>query len=462
MLSRLARADLLGPKSSLSISAKTILFAIALGFSLAAPVSSFAQENCPDLSSYYSNSSSSWKGARSQLALLFDRCLRSSEYFALYGASQLNTGRLNAAIESLERALLLDPNNGAALVDYAQALLQDGQLFAAIEANQLLMDREDVPEQLALQIQERQRSWQSLAQQTSWQLDVLGGYDDNLNGAPDQDLITLTLSGESVLLGLSPEFQAISGPYLNVRFAGRHRRLSPENQHNFVGEIRGRISEDSNSDIVQLSTRYNLVRPDGRNSWQVNTGVNHLFFAGDPLFTGTDASFRYQFQGTPACRPYYGGALQHQLYHNQSQLNGLEAKLGIGTNCLVFGQNNQRINAEASLLHNDALKDDRLGGNRKGWQVVLDWQYAMQRGVITAQLNHSRLRDRRGFTPLLANNARRDVERNSFLLQYREPLPQLGAGAQLLVNFYHQDQQSNLQLFQTEDTSLEIGVSWRF
>ncbi len=46
------------------------------------------------------------------------------------------------------------------------------------------------------------------------------------------------------------------------------------------------------------------------------------------------------------------------------------------------------------------------------------------------------------------------------LVQYRR---RLGAsGADLLINFYHQDQGSSLSLFRTEDTSLEMGLSWRF
>jgi hypothetical protein len=419
---------------------------------------------CPNLSSFYSNpdSAAEWEATRAGLAAIFDECLLSSEYFALYGAAQLNSGLLDESIESLERALLLNPDNGAALIDYAQALLQDGQLFSAIEANQLLLDREDVPETLAVAIAARQEQWVSLTRQTTWQVDVMGGYDDNLNGAPDSDLITLTLSGESVLLGLSPEFQAVSGPFMNVRLQGRHRRLSPDNQHNFIGELRGRLSEDSASDLAQLSTRYSLVRADRLNSWQFNTGLNHLFFAGSPLFTGTDAGFRYQFGSNRRCRPYYGGAIQHQHWHEQSRLNGLELRVGGGSNCAIPGTLNQRINAEVNLLHNAELKNDRLGGSREGWQFVLDWQYAVGSGLLSAQFNHTRLRDRRGYSPLLSDNARRDTERNSFLIQYRESLPRLGPSAQFLVNLYHQDQDSTLELFRTEDTSLELGLSWRF
>lgn len=436
-----------------------VIQAIALAM---ATIPSAANAICPDLGDYYRGSNPNWEELRAELALLFDDCLLSSEYFALYGAAQLNTGQLAQSLESLERSLLLDPDNGAAMIDYATALLRDGQLFAAIEANRLILQREDIPPNLAQQVASRQDSWQSLTRQTSWQIDLLGGYDNNLNGAPDQDLITLTLSGELLLLNLSEQFRATSGPFINLRGVGRHRILGPENQHSFIGEVRGRLSEDSNSDIAQISARYSLLRPDRRNNWQLNAGSSHLFFAGSPLFSGTDVSFRYQFARSGSCQTYYGVAVQHQHWHEQSRLNGLESKLGIGSNCLLPNSTRQRINVELSGLHNAELKQNRLGGSREGWQFVVDWQVALSRGLLSAQYNFTRLTDRRGYSQLLANNARRNVERSGFLVQYRERLTALGNGMQLLINLYHQDQNSNLELFQTEDTSAEVGISWQF
>jgi hypothetical protein len=154
------------------------------------------------------------------------------------------------------------------------------------------------------------------------------------------------------------------------------------------------------------------------------------------------------------------GALQHQTWHGQSLLNGLESKLSIGGDCAVAGRPNQRLGLESSVLYNAALKSGRLGGDRAGWQFRLQWQVAIAGALISAQLDHTTLEDQRGYSQLLADNARRRVSRNSVLVQYRRRLS--AAGPDLLVNFYHQDQGSNLSLFRTEDTSLEFGLSWRF
>lgn len=417
---------------------------------------------CPDLSRLLRGPGerSDWPAISEELEPLFEQCLLSSPYFALRGAAQLNTGRLPEAIESLERALLLDPDNGAAMVDYAQALLEDGQLFAAIEANRLVLARKDAPDGLVTQLQARQRDWRSLTRQTSYQIDLVGGFDDNLNGGPDEDLIALTLAGEPILLTLSQNLSAASGPFGNLRALMRHRQLTPGRQHDFLGQLSGRLSEDTASDILQATARYSQTVAARQRSWQLGAGLNHLAFGGNSLFTGVDSRLRYQLRQGSRCRPFVAGAVQHQSWHGQSLLNGLETKLGVGGDCAVAGRPNQRLGLESSLLYNAALNSGRLGGDRVGWQLRLQWQVAIAGGLISTRFDHTTLEDQRGYSQLLADNARRRVSRNSVLVQYRRPLS--ASGTDLLVNFYHQDQGSSLSLFRTEDTSLEVGLSWRF
>ena len=431
-------------------------------FLLAILLTPVAADACPDLTRFLSGpgEKSDWSVIGEELEPLFDQCLLSSPYFALRGAAQLNTGRLSEAIESLERALLLDPDNGAAMVDYAQALLEDGQLFAAIEANRLALTREDAPERLISQLQERQRDWGSLTRQTNYQIDLVGGFDDNLNGGPTEDLISLTLAGEPILLTLSQSLRAASGPFGNMRALVRHRQLAPGRQHDFLGQVSGRLSEDTASDILQMTARYGQTVAAMQNSWQLGLGVNHLAFGGNSLFTGVDTRFRYQLRQGDRCRPFVAGELQHQTWHGQSQLNGVESKLSVGGDCAVAGRPNQRLGLEGSVLYNAAMNGSRLGGDRAGWQFRAQWQVAVAGALISTQLDHTTLEDQRGYSQLLADNARRRVSRNSVLVQYRRRLS--AADTDLLINLYHQDQSSSLELFRTEDTSIELGISWTF
>lgn len=191
--------------------------------------------------------------------------------------------------------------------------------------------------------------------------------------------------------------------------------------------------------------------------------MNHLFFGGSPLFSGAEASFRAQTTSDRACKPAYDLAIQHQYYHSQRLLNGMEARVGGGFNCELSTRGElQQFSATINVLRNEALKHNRLGGDRNGWQLLMDWRKPLLSGELRSQLSFTKLKDVSGYSPLLSNDANRRQERGSISLQYSKPLSVLGRPAALLVNVYHQRQRSNIELFRTVDSSAEIGFSWRF
>jgi hypothetical protein len=438
------------------------------GSALAQSASGAAQATgCPDLTPLLQQNPqlpAEWAQIQQQLEPLLSRCLQSTEYFALRGAAQMNIGRLDRALESLERALLLNPDNGGAQVDYAQALYLQGQLFSALDMNRQLMARNDLPAGLQPVLAERERTWRGMTRQSSVQADMLIGYDNNLNGAPEPGQITLTLSGEPVVLPLNPEFRPQRGPYLNLRLGGRYRQLAPEHQHNVLVELRGRVSEDQESDLLQLDTRYAFIKPGNERSWQVNAGMSHLLFGGSPLYTATEFGGRFlPDAGFGVCRPQVSATTQHQLFHNQSRLNAVESKVGAGLTCpLVTQFGDQQVLAEVSALYNSPIRSGRPGGGRQGWQLSVDWQWQLPRGVLMTQFNHTETDDKRGYSPILSDGAQREIRRSYVLLQYRQPLLFANPDTTLLFNVYHQKQRSNLELFRSIDSTVEIGISHRF
>lgn len=420
---------------------------------LLAPMFAYA---CPDLGPYYGNDRGpeEWARLEQKLAPLMTDCLQNAEYFALYGAALLNSGQVPDALDALERALLLEPDHGGAQIDYAQALYTQGQVFTAIDLNEQVLERDDLPPELEDMLQARQARWRGNTRETSVQVDMLAGYDNNLNGAPAPDQITLTLSGEPVLLTLDPQFRPVSGPYLNLRLAGNFRQLGPSHHHDLLLGARGRLSEDRDSDLLQIDGRYQFQSQGEGHDWNLEGGVSNLFFGGSPLFTATDGTARYQSTGD-SCGPFYEAALQHQHYHNQTVFNALESRASAGLGCPVAG-GRQRFGAELGLLYNHALKPNRPGGDREGWQFRANWQGMLAGGVLAAQFSYTRMDDKEGYSDLLAGGAPRDIRRTSTVLQYRRPLNQVMA---LLFNFSHQRQGSNIDLFEYSDTSAEIGFS---
>jgi len=416
--------------------------------------------SCPDMEGFYPGEDPDWVELQADLAELFDQCLTSSEYFGLLGVAELNLGELDSALEALERAILLDPDNGAALIDYGEALFQDGQLFASLEISSMLENRDDVPESLRDQLVERRRRWQSLTRQTRWQVELGGGYDSNFNGAPSDSRIALTLSGESVLLSLSEEYRSVAGALLHVGLIANHTWLAPSNRQSLSGILRGRYNDQAAYDVTQLMGRYSQSQEYRLGNIAQGVGLSHLTFSGRKLFTGVDLTERLEFKRrSSACGKFISGALQNQVWHSQRSLDGVELKIGAGTRCDLGSHS---VSLEFSAIGNKALKENRPGGDRGGWQTLGRWQWLVKSGAVAAQLEITSLLDEIGFSPLLSDYARRRISRASISMQYLQPMPIMGLDTDFLVNFYHQTQRSNLGLFKIDDTELALGVRLNF
>jgi hypothetical protein len=225
-------------------------------------------------------------------------------------------------------------------------------------------------------------------------------------------------------------------------------------------DVRGRLSQDSGSDLLQLQSRYEFLRPRRNSSWLASIAAGQLFFGGNALYAASEALFRYSQPFGQACGRRFDLTLQHQHFHGQRNLNSLEARLAAGLECQVeLAGIPSVLDLEFGLLSNTALSSGRPGGHRRGWQVNADWQWPVSRGLVRSQMNYTRLQDQTGYSPLLANGVDRWLERSYLLMQYQRPVQ---PGMTFLASFYHQYQRSNIALFDTLDSSLEFGLSFAF
>jgi hypothetical protein len=249
---------------------------------------------------------------------------------------------------------------------------------------------------------------------------------------------------------LSPDFQPQSGPYLNLQLAGYYRKLDPEHSQDVQFGIRNRQSEESGNELLQLDWRYSFVLPVRRKQWEFSAGSSHLLYGGNPLYSVTEGRVRYRFRDL-GCNPYYELAAQHQLYHGQNFMTGIESSATGGLDCV---RGNQRLGVEAGILNNSALKD-RPGADRLGWKMRLNWQLQLGQDLISAQLGYASLEDKTGYSPLLDNGARRQVRSRTAQVQYNHPLQ---TDLSLIINLNHQGQGSNIDPFENHSTAFEVGL----
>ncbi len=420
----------------------------------------FAQ-SCPDLQSYSPShnpaTQEEWAARLPALEALLESCLRNDAYFALLGAAQLNIGEVPQALESLERALLINPKNGAAQIDYAEALFRVGQLFAAIEINDSLLKREDLPANLQPALLARQRLWQQQTRQHQFLLEATTGYDNNLNGGPTRSDLTLTFGGTPVVLTLNPDYQPIQGSYANLRLGGAWQFQAPDYQHDFLATLRVRKTSAGDTDLAQADARYTFSLPTRHNRWEFSAGASHMQFGGSPLYSVGDLRGRFIW-GANQCRPSLEAGLQELHYHAQSVMDGAETSVTAGLGC-TFSESRQGLRLDVGLLNNNAQNASRPGGDRTGWNVRLNWQVQLGANEISTQLGYASLDDQYGYSALLANNATRNVQSEYINLHYKRLLK---SNLALLVNLNHQLQHSNLEPFQNRGTAAEVGLALNF
>ncbi len=441
----------------LSLSSRCLFVIAFILVALAFGNPAVAQEACPNLQPYYPADDDDWPRVVEQLIVLQPRCLDSAAYYLLLGTAELNSGYVEAAVEALERALLLEPENSDAAVVYAQALYVDGQLFSALQLNEQILQRTDLPAELVAALRQRQDVWTAQTRRHIFSADVALGYDDNLNGAPARSDFTLTLSGAILELTLDEQFRPIKGPYANLRLGGRYQQLGAYRTHEVIYDIRNRQSDPSDAELLQADVRYGLGIPLRRYRWDIAASSTHLLYGGSPLFTVTDARARVH-RLNERCQPLVEVAAQYQLYHQQPSNAGFEFGVTGGVECQLDARD-IRFGIEAGPIRNNAVRSRRPGADRDGWVVRASWQQAFAGGSLRAQYNLTNLLDKTGYSPLLEDGARREIHGRQFRLQYLRPLQQ---NLTLQFNLSHQRQGSNLSPFENHGTAADIGVTLNF
>ena len=437
--------------------------ALALAALFLLPFHYSAASVCPDLSGYYEREGEDIYSIEAELSVLFDQCSDSAEFFALLGAMQLQIGDLLQATESLELALLLDPQNGSALFDYAELLNQQGQTLNAIELGEQLLSREDLPRALEELILERLGAWRRLTTDNQLGLGISLGYDSNLNSAPSNDSLALTLSGRSIVLDVAPEYQATSGGYSRLQVNGLRRTSTANVVSAMYGGISGKFSDLSQNQLLQASTRFSFAEAGDLSRWNIELGLDYLNYGGNSIYGSPTLRGSYMVGRVGGCGFLPTAALQYQHFYTPRLLSGFEGSLGMATVCEIpGGSGNDRFGIEAGVIHNRARYEDRLGQDRDGWRINMVWQKNLGRGTASFQYTHSELDDETGYSPLFDNGVRRTESLNSLNLRYVYPLDSFGANANLVAWVSYYDQRSSVALFRTRGTVAEITLNWAF
>ena len=445
-----------------------------------------------------------------------DQCLRSSPYYAWRGALQLALGQPSAAIESLERALLLQPDLPGAQLDYAQALLAQGDTIAALDLLRLLAARRDLPPPIRSLLAQLQQTHPLLAATTlplgtgplnpftRWQLSSALGWDSNLNSAPHTDSLTLSLPGlpgTSIALPLERSSQPQPGLHALTQLGVQH--LQP------LGEGGGNSASTSAPSALLLSaqlanrstrtyskTHYQhaelalhwLQAPLAPAQWVLGSQYSHLRYGGQAWLSEWQLSAQRQRQWGP-CRASAGAQWAQRQWHSSPELDGHYQGAILSLDCTPAAPttNSSSTAAAASAPrtwglqlrwgHDQPQHSRRPGGRATRTELRAHASTGWGPWQLSAIGHYQIQRDQQGYSPLLDTGRPRHTQRHALELQASRPLPWWGTVStpasptspttdtrpgQLhwIIGLQYSQQRSNIAVFAVRQHGIHTGLRW--
>ncbi|MFO1246468.1 MAG: tetratricopeptide repeat protein [Ramlibacter sp.] len=402
------------------------------------------------------------------------QCLLDAGFHGWRGAVLLSLRRPAAAIEALERSLLIDPNAPGVQLDYAQALLAVGDTTAARSLLQTLAARTDLPPPLRPLLERELRATDPAAWRTRWVLTTAFGHDSNLNNAPAASELTLTFPQGPVTLPLVDSFRPQRGTAsLNVV---QWQGLKPAGTQLWLlqAELRARHTTGAATRYQQadLSATW-LEAPDAPRQWVGRVGATRIDFGGQRLLQSGRASATHQWQTavagwpTSQCRPGLGGEAEWRRYPATPELNGRYAGVVLSASCQATegavgtALANQLASVQLRWGRDTPDAAARPGGAYNKLELRATWEGRQGPFKFNADYGYTRQTDATGYSPLLADNLARVVARHSLRFEAARPLStRLLAGPDWFVSAEVSQQTSNLAAFASRQSALFTGLRW--
>ena len=426
-------------------------------------------------------------------------CLKSAPYYAMLGQMHLLAHQPKEALESLERSLLIEPNQPGVQFDFALSLAESGDEESARALIDQIMLRPDVPASLRQSISKLKDLPKSVAlgpeiansdkglsgsgqtqglgpSAPTWGLSgnmgLMLGTDANLNSASFVNTVNLTLPNGVVALNLDPSSLPQKGPVhlataqviaqrpwgektllLSASWMGRETPTTPGlgfNNEEFVAHL----------------------RPLGDLGWHQRMAVNHFELGGSNFYNGFAWSNWWQRNESEKLKPLLGeqvacfskaGAdLERRTYAQDASQNGVYLGAMLGGACSVR-QNQVHVTVQDGQdWASDAV---RAGGNQRRLEMKVQWFHFREKARFGLEIGQQWLRDSTTYSELLGGidrNTQRNSVRMSYQYQLFDKLSMMEGSLAWVTTLERQSYRSTISLFNLRGESLQTGLKWEF
>ena len=430
---------------------------------IAQPLQASAPQPCAQVVATLQTSDLDPSGRLGALQSAQAGCALYSPYLGYQGYLLAQLNRPAEAALSLEKALMLDPSNGEALIDYSLVLYRLGRPKLALAVAQQILVQEKLPAEIRRQMREFEQTLVKELEQgipqaepppNSRQALYLGlGYGTNLNAGSRAQTLNLTLSdGAALEVRLPQNYAPQAGRYADLAYSYEFKQPSQSGALKLYLDTR--IDEVGAADNAALGLVYAVqgLEQSMLDTLAVDAALKQNGLNLDPylsLKVGLDTGGPLPIDLLEFSLARKWAAKSAMDRYSQIQLTGGRAFRGKAL--------------ETSIQLGLALTDydgAYWGGRRASGSVALSVKRDFGLIGLGASVKAYRHQDAQGYSPLLDSN--RPLKIEGLELGVAANLP-LDAGRELLLSVGRLSESSNIDLFDRQAVEFVVGFKslWR-
>lgn len=407
------------------------------------------------------------------------------------GVTALDERRYSDARAAFLQAITADPTFAGAWLDMAIAAHAEGDTVQAEEFLTILEARFRLPAAIAAGVRGLRQEIDSRRNPPSpeWRWHTAfqagAGHDNNANAGLTISDLTLTFPGGGVVLPLTAAQRPRADRYALTSLATDGWRKEGDAQIEAGASIKSRVNgslREFDTVELQVGVGYASSAPPFSGAmttvlpgpWRVGATVSQLRLGGNALLNSVAFSALHGWKHL-SCGPQAGVEIDFRHFPVASNLDSRLLWLTAGASCPTpalgpDGRLSLQLRTGWEVARSSYLSSGgRPGDDTRHVEVTLaqKWSWAGKHGRhrLEAQLQWARARDTEGYSPLLADNARRALARTSAAMVYTIPLQDAGpdedgwTGTLALQAFR---QRSNIEVFRLDGRVVQFTVqkSW--
>lgn len=411
------------------------------------------------------------------LALQINASLATADQLYPLALRALAANQPELARQALERVVSLQPHFAGAWLDLAIATYRSGDAAAAVEHLEYLRSQFTLPPVLAAQVAQWLSLWQSApsaAAPPGWQGEIqLGaGYDGNANTGLTRLQIPLSLPSGDTLFDVDKAYQPRTDRFalFALTLAGPAWSLGPGRLNPVLLLRSKQLAQESDFSTFDLQPGLVYQQPAGQGAdagtpagnWQANLLAQHYRLGGQTLFNGLRLAL-LRNQPWHICLGTGGTEIDARRHQRIPTLGGTLYSVSAGLSCPLPSHSDSAPKATlgATLkLGAEQAREGRAGGNNRSAELIVRYEQPLSATQsLQATWQIARTADQAGYSPLLENNAPRQLQRQTLSVGLRQTLT---PAWEARLNFEYFQQRANLALFEQQGSLLMLSLGWRF